>query len=77
MAENVSVTFQCKACGADPTTLELPDNHTDDSIAKCKHCGAVFGRYGDIVKMARDKLKAEMVAKTKAAFKGLKGWKVK
>lgn len=77
MAEKVNVTFQCKSCGANPATLELPDNHTDDSIAKCKSCGVEFGPFGKIKSAARDKLKADMVALAKSKFKGLKGFKVK
>jgi transcription elongation factor Elf1 len=40
MSDEISITFTCKSCGADPATLTLPDDHTDDDIAKCKACGA-------------------------------------
>lgn len=73
--DKVSVTFTCSKCG--PTVLELPDDHTDDSIAKCKICGAEFGRFGDIKAKAVETVKAEVVGQFKDAFKGLKGWTVK
>ena len=43
---NVPITFECQKCGG--KKLELPDDPTDDSIAKCTSCGAEFGRWGDI-----------------------------
>lgn len=75
MSDKISVTFECKACGANPASLELPDDYTDDSIAKCKECGVVFGRYGDIEANAMNAAKARVEDMIDDAFKGLKGWK--
>ena len=44
--DKLVVTFECKECGG--TVLQLPDDPTDDSIAKCKSCGIEFARWGDI-----------------------------
>ena len=44
----LSLTFVCKNCGANPAILNLPDNHTEDSIAVCKKCRFPFGTVGDI-----------------------------
>ena len=74
--DRINIEFSCKACGASPATLALPDDHTDDSIAKCKSCGADVGRYGDIKAAAIEAAKGEMSAALKGVFKGLKGWKI-
>ena len=73
--DELKITFECKKCGG--TILELPDDHTDDSIAKCKSCGTEFGRYGDIKAKAREAGLAHAKGMMKDAFKGLKGWKIK
>jgi hypothetical protein len=77
--DEFKITFECKKCGG--TVLDLPDNHTDDSIAKCKSCGTEFGRYGDIKKKARDLAADHLQGMVKdafaKAFKGKKGWTVK
>lgn len=72
--ENVNVTFTCPKCG--PTTISLPDDHTDESHATCKECGADFGPYGDIKKRAVGVVKSEVNRKFKEAFKGVKGFKI-
>ena len=77
MSDQLTVTFECKNCGANPATLELPDNHTDNDIAKCKGCGFEFGTYGDIKAKAMDAAKAEVTGMLKDVFKGKKGWNVK
>lgn len=77
MTDQIKVTFSCRACGADPATLELPDDYTDDSIAKCKTCGAPFGRFGDIKAKSTELAQADVNKRVRDAFKGLKGWKVK
>lgn len=77
MSDKINITFECKNCGASPATLELPDDYTDDDIAKCKSCGFEFGRYGDIKAEAMRAAKAEVSGMVKNAFKGLKGWKIK
>ena len=46
MNMEVPVTFECKQCGG--KELLLPDEATDDSIAKCNSCGIELGRWGDI-----------------------------
>lgn len=76
-ADNVTVTFKCLNCGADPATLRLPDDHTEDSIAECKSCGFKFGRYGDVKAKALAAVKDDVQASFKNAFRGLKGWKIK
>ncbi len=73
--DKLNVTFECPKCGG--SVLELPDNHTDDSIAKCKGCGVSFGRWGDIKAQATLLAKEHVRDSFKSAFKGLKGWKVK
>lgn len=77
MSDQLKFTFSCKACGADPATLELPDDYTDDSIAKCKACGTEFGRFGEVKAKAMDAAKARVTDQVRDAFKGLKGWKMK
>lgn len=75
--DQLTVTFSCKSCGADPTVLELPDDHTDDSIAKCKKCGVEMGRFGDIKEKAMEVAKSEVSNMMKNAFKGVKGFTFK
>ncbi|WP_299649363.1 hypothetical protein [uncultured Tateyamaria sp.] len=77
MSDQINITFECKNCGAKPATLELPDDHTDNDIAKCKGCGFEFGPYGEIKVKAMEMAKAEVSGMVKAAFKGLKGFKIK
>lgn len=77
MSDEISVTFECKTCGAKPAVLEVPDDHTDDSTVKCKACGQEFGRYGDVKAKAREMAAEEVRAMVKDTFKGLKGWKMK
>lgn len=75
--DRINVTFSCPSCGADPATLELPDDHTDDSIAHCKGCGVSFGRYGDIKSRAMETARDAAQKMLRDAFKGVKGWKIK
>ncbi|SOC09629.1 hypothetical protein [Rhodobacter maris] len=75
--DHLKFTFVCKQCGANPATLELPENYTDNDTAKCKACGAELGRYGDIKAEAMRLGKQEIEKMVKDTFKGLKGWKVK
>ena len=77
MSDQVSVTFECKNCGAKPATLELPDDYTDDDIAKCKSCGFEFGPYRDVKAQAMDAVKGHVTAMVRDAFKGVKGFKIK
>jgi len=77
MSDKIEVTFSCKSCGADPTTLELPDDYTDDSIAKCRHCGVEYGRLSDIKAEAMKHAQAKVIGIARSAFKGLKGFKIK
>jgi transcription elongation factor Elf1 len=72
--DQLNVTFQCPDCGGG--VIELPDEHDDDSLAKCKDCGASFGRWGDVKAQAMEAAKAHVSDKFHDAFKGLKGWKV-
>lgn len=58
--DDISVTFECQNCGASPCTLTIPDDYTDDSIAKCKSCGFEHGRWGDIKAKARALAQAEL-----------------
>lgn len=75
MSDEMKITFQCKKCGG--TTLELPDDYDDNSVAKCKSCGTEFGTWGEIKAKGMEAAKAEISKKFKDAFKGLKGWKVR
>ncbi len=43
--------FNCRKCGG--SVIDVPDNHTDDSIASCQACGAEVGRLGDLVSLVR------------------------
>lgn len=74
-AGHLDATFKCLVCGG--AILELPDDYTDDSIAKCESCGERFGRYGDIKAKAMDLAKKKVVADFRNAFKGMKGSKFK
>lgn len=69
-----NVTFECEKCGG--TVIELPDDYTDASIAKCKACGQEFGTWGDVQAQARDLAAGQIRDAFGGAFKGLKGWKV-
>ena len=40
-------TIECQVCHQ-ANGVELPGSPTDDSIARCRACGADFGRWGDI-----------------------------
>lgn len=75
MSDQITIKFKCKKCGG--TTLELPDDYDENSIAKCKSCSTEFGTWGDIKAKGMDAAKAEIRRQFKDAFKGLKGWKVK
>lgn len=72
--DQMTVTFTCSKCG--PTVLELPDDHTDDSIERCKSCKAEVGRYGDIKAKARQAGTDKLKGVVRDAFKGT-GWKLK
>jgi len=72
--EKISVNFKCPKCGC--TTISLPDDHTDDSHATCKDCGADFGPYRDIKNRAVQVVKDEVNRTIKEAFKGVKGFKI-
>lgn len=73
--DRLTVTLNCKKCGG--TVLELPDDHTDDSIAKCKSCHTELGRWGDIQTKAREMALDKARAMLRAPFEGKKGWTVK
>lgn len=75
--DRISVTFACKKCGASPATLELPDDYTDNDIAKCKACGFEFGKYGKLKADAMNAVKGHASDMFRDAFKGVKGFKVK
>lgn len=62
---NAEAAFECQTCHG--TVFKLPDVPADDSIAKCKTCGAQFGRWGDLKEMA-----AEAAVKT-ALGEAIKG----
>jgi uncharacterized Zn finger protein len=47
----VSVEVQCSACGS--TVFEVPDEHTNDPLAKCSKCGAVLGPMSSIYAKVR------------------------
>ncbi|MFG1260065.1 hypothetical protein V5F79_22315 [Xanthobacter flavus] len=68
-------TFECQKCGG--AVIELPDDYTDASIAKCKACGQEFGTWGDVQAKARDAAAGKIDQMFRDTFKGLKGWKVK
>lgn len=55
---NFNFKYSCRKCGG--TIVHLPDNHTDESIASCKACGAEFGRMGDIKALAMLLAKEEL-----------------
>ncbi|WP_027518049.1 hypothetical protein [Bradyrhizobium sp. WSM1417] len=72
--DNINVNFKCPNCGC--TEITLPDNHTDESHASCKDCGADFGPYREIKQRALDLVKSDVNRKIKEAFKGVKGFKI-
>jgi transcription elongation factor Elf1 len=69
--DSVSVKFTCTKCGE--TSLELPDDYTDDSIATCKQCGVEMGRWGDIKAKAMDAVRDHVRTSFRDALKGVKG----
>lgn len=71
----ITTTFRCLSCN-NPTELSLPEDYTDDSIAKCKHCGNEFGRLGDIKEAARRGSVEKAQELIRDTFSGLKGWNV-
>lgn len=75
MADELEFKFECPKCGG--TVIELPDDYTADSTAKCKQCGVSFGRWGDIQAKAMDLAKEHVRERFRSTFKGLKGWKLK
>jgi len=77
LSDHINITFECQNCGASPASLELPDNFTDNDIAKCKGCGFEFGAYGKIKREAMDAAKAGVSGMIDNAFKGSKGFKFK
>ena len=74
MTDQIKITFTCISCGASPASLVLPDDYTDDDIAKCKDCGAVFGRYGDIEAEAMNRASRIVDDMIDNAISGIKGW---
>lgn len=77
MSEKIEVTFNCKECGSKPAVLALPDNPTDDDIAKCESCGIEFGRYGDVKAQAKKLATDEASRLLLNSVRGQKGWKLK
>jgi hypothetical protein len=55
--DKIEVTFECQFCGG--TVLELPEEYTDDSLAKCNDCGTDIGRWGDIKAEAMKRASAD------------------
>jgi transcription elongation factor Elf1 len=65
MAEDhLEFRFTCPLCGG--TTLELPVDYNDDSIATCGNCGSDIGRWGDI----KAKVSELQPPKSPTPFKG-------
>ena len=67
MKAELEIKFECVECGG--TILALPDDYTDDSIAKCESCGQEFGRFGDVKAKAMEVAGDKVVATLKASFK--------
>ncbi len=74
MSDKIDMIFECLSCGASSDFLDLPDGKREDSIAKCPHCGATVGRYGDIMAEAEKVVQKAAEDMMKDAFKGLKGF---
>lgn len=66
--DQYTIRFECKTCG--PTLLVLSDGETDDSIASCKSCGQVFGRFADVKAKAIDAVRDDAIERIKRMFKG-------
>lgn len=66
MGDPVTITFECLDCGG--TVLELPDNHTDESIAICKSCRRPFAPYGEIKAKALNATLADATARAKKSL---------
>lgn len=73
----IQIQIGCPSCGLNPTVMELPDDHTDDSIAKCKGCGADLGRFGDIKEAAIKLARENLVDSVRKRLKGSKGFSIK
>lgn len=43
---HINYEFFCEECGG--YLMEVPDNPSDDDIARCTACGHQFGRYADV-----------------------------
>ncbi|MCY4167970.1 MAG: hypothetical protein OXE82_06785 [Rhodobacter sp.] len=44
---DLTASFFCKTCGADPAILFVTDPVSDDSIVSCKNCNREVGTWGD------------------------------
>ncbi|GAA6196664.1 hypothetical protein NBRC116598_21080 [Pseudophaeobacter arcticus] len=76
-SDYINFSITCPSCGLKSSEIKLPDNPTDDSIARCKGCDIEFGRYGDIKAEAMKLAKDELSGMFKDTFKGMKGWDIK
>jgi len=72
--DEIRVKFECLKCGG--SVLQLPDDYTDASIAKCKLCETEFGTWRDIKAKAISVVRNDVSEKLRDTFRGLKGWKV-
>ena len=70
--DKIKLGFRCPTC--DGTKLELPDDYTDDSMARCANpdCRTSFGRWGDIrqaaVQKAKDVVRRQVKTSLKKSF---------
>ena len=73
MSDEINIAFDCLSCVASPTVLEEPEESTDDSIVRCRHCGTEFRRFGDVKAKAFDEAKSHVEDIVRDAFKGVQG----
>lgn len=56
-SDKITVSFNCKRCGA---KLSWPDDAIDSTEISCSNCGKHFGTYLDLRNAAMDATKAEI-----------------
>jgi DNA-directed RNA polymerase subunit RPC12/RpoP len=66
-SDSVSVSFNCKGCGA---KLSWPDDAIDSTEISCSNCGKYFGTYRDLRDAAMDATKAKVESMIKDVLKG-------
>ncbi|MFT4076882.1 MAG: hypothetical protein QM647_15255 [Asticcacaulis sp.] len=74
MTDEIKASFTCPNCG--PISIRVEDETNDDSAVTCASCGVRFGTWGEVKAKVTDAAAAEVRARLRGAFSGLKGWKI-